>query len=215
MHVFNSSRYNAYELFGFDVLLDNNLRPWLLEVNVSPSLHSSSALDKIVKANLVQDTLNIAGFHVPISRPTSNSQSFTPDPTEERQPLLYHDNRIYNPNITNTERHKHFTYICKTGRKEYVDRILKELNPDDVRCLIIHEDEQARTGGYRKIFPTHETFKYFKFFEKKRYYNLLLDAWETKYHKNRAQGLQILQKLCHECVHLKVSQKGDAAQLCV
>ena len=44
-----SSRYSCYELFGFDVLLDSNLKPWLLEVNISPSLHSTSSLDLSVK----------------------------------------------------------------------------------------------------------------------------------------------------------------------
>lgn len=28
------SRYNAYELFGIDVLFDTELKPWLLEVRV-------------------------------------------------------------------------------------------------------------------------------------------------------------------------------------
>ncbi len=43
------SRYSCYELFGFDVLLDSDLKPWLLEVNISPSLHSTSSLDLSVK----------------------------------------------------------------------------------------------------------------------------------------------------------------------
>jgi len=44
-----SNKYQCYELFGFDILLDANLKPWLLEVNISPSLHSSSTLDLSVK----------------------------------------------------------------------------------------------------------------------------------------------------------------------
>jgi len=39
----------CFELFGFDVLLDDELQPHLLEVNISPSLSSSSPLDKQIK----------------------------------------------------------------------------------------------------------------------------------------------------------------------
>jgi len=58
------SRYCSYELFGIDVLLDSALRPWLLEVNISPSLHSSSPLDLAVKGPLVRELFNLAGFQV-------------------------------------------------------------------------------------------------------------------------------------------------------
>jgi hypothetical protein len=40
---------SCFELFGFDVLIDENLHPWLMEVNISPSLSSSSPFDKVVK----------------------------------------------------------------------------------------------------------------------------------------------------------------------
>ena len=54
----------AFEIYGFDVLLDCNLKPWLLEVNVAPSLSSSSPYDKQVKSMLLSDVLHLVGFHI-------------------------------------------------------------------------------------------------------------------------------------------------------
>jgi len=57
--------YSVHELFGFDVMLDRHLKPWILEVNISPSLHSQSQLDVNIKGKLVRDLLNITGFTIP------------------------------------------------------------------------------------------------------------------------------------------------------
>ena len=55
-------RYSCFELFGFDILLDSRLKPWLIEVNISPSLHSSSSLDLDVKSPLATEVFNMARF---------------------------------------------------------------------------------------------------------------------------------------------------------
>ena len=52
---------HCFEVFGFDVMLDQDLKPWLIEVNTSPSLTSNSPLDKRVKGMLVSDTLHLVG----------------------------------------------------------------------------------------------------------------------------------------------------------
>lgn len=36
---------NCFEVLGFDVLIDNRLEPWLLEVNLTPSLGCDTPLD--------------------------------------------------------------------------------------------------------------------------------------------------------------------------
>lgn len=43
-------------------MIDSKLKPWLLEVNVCPSLSSSSPYDKSVKTMLLCDTLHLVGF---------------------------------------------------------------------------------------------------------------------------------------------------------
>jgi len=51
----------CFQILGFDVLLDKNLKPWLLEVNNSPSYNTDTPLDKQIKADLVRNTFKILG----------------------------------------------------------------------------------------------------------------------------------------------------------
>lgn len=55
-------RYNCFELFGFDVLVDNKLEPWLLEVNLTPALGCDSPLDQKIKSNVIADLFSLAGI---------------------------------------------------------------------------------------------------------------------------------------------------------
>ncbi|XP_028930455.1 tubulin polyglutamylase TTLL6 [Ornithorhynchus anatinus] len=52
----------CFEILGFDILLDHKLKPWLLEVNHSPSFSTDSPLDKEVKDSLLYDTLVLANL---------------------------------------------------------------------------------------------------------------------------------------------------------
>lgn len=54
-------RTNCFEILGFDILIDSDLKPWLVEVNLSPSLASDSPLDMMIKSTLVSDTFNVIG----------------------------------------------------------------------------------------------------------------------------------------------------------
>ncbi|XP_033113302.1 probable tubulin polyglutamylase TTLL2 [Anneissia japonica] len=53
---------NCFELFGFDILIDNTLKPWLLEVNFSPALGLDCSTDHIVKCALLSDIIDMLSF---------------------------------------------------------------------------------------------------------------------------------------------------------
>lgn len=58
----SSIKSNYFELFGYDILLDSDLNPWILEVNLAPSLTADSPIDFHVKSNLIVDMFNLVGL---------------------------------------------------------------------------------------------------------------------------------------------------------
>ncbi|CAH1637922.1 unnamed protein product [Spodoptera littoralis] len=74
--VFVPNFFNCFELFGYDILIDDMLKPWLLEINLSPSLACDSPLDARVKSALLADTLTLVGLPaVPMSKADISTQS--------------------------------------------------------------------------------------------------------------------------------------------
>eukprot|EP01135_Chromosphaera_perkinsii_P007817 Nk52_evm9s1020 gene=Nk52_evmTU9s1020 len=57
-NVMNSDRH-CFECYGYDIIIDTNLKPWLVEINSSPSLTSTTKSDRIMKNDLINDVLNI------------------------------------------------------------------------------------------------------------------------------------------------------------
>ena len=60
--MFVPHRRNCFELYGFDILIDSDLKPWLLEVNLSPSLNCEAPIDMKIKSALICDLLNLIGL---------------------------------------------------------------------------------------------------------------------------------------------------------
>jgi len=65
----NLKSNNTFELYGVDILIDDDLKPWLLEINLSPGLGSKTGYQRSLKYKLMDDTFNIVGL-VPYSHIT-------------------------------------------------------------------------------------------------------------------------------------------------
>ncbi|XP_030626630.1 putative tubulin polyglutamylase TTLL2 [Chanos chanos] len=56
------TQVNCLELFGFDILIDANFKPWLLEVNCSPALSLDCPADIKVKKGLINDVIDLMNY---------------------------------------------------------------------------------------------------------------------------------------------------------
>ncbi|KAK0183345.1 hypothetical protein PV327_001396 [Microctonus hyperodae] len=50
---------HCFECYGYDIIIDNTLKPWLIEVNASPSLTSTTVNDRILKYKLIDNIVSI------------------------------------------------------------------------------------------------------------------------------------------------------------
>ncbi|NXD78763.1 TTLL4 polyglutamylase, partial [Halcyon senegalensis] len=193
--------YCCHELFGFDIMLDENLKPWILEVNISPSLHSNSPLDVSIKGQMIRDLLNLAGFVLPsmdsvASRPQTRSGSTCSLGSASKE----------NPKPASghfiAEKMKKAYYLTqKIPDQDFYSSVLDILTPDDIRILVETEDEYSRRGHFERVFPTHISMRYLRFFEQPRYFNILVTQWELKYYLNKHKGLELLKNWCVKGYH--------------
>ncbi|KAI8917215.1 tubulin-tyrosine ligase family-domain-containing protein [Powellomyces hirtus] len=161
VRLYSRSRTSCYELFGFDVLLDARLKPWLMEVNISPSLKASCDMDFGIKFELVTDLLNLVGFRVDDVRRCKEHDG-NEMRKEDKRPLSW------------SERAKHRSFV-NGGRTD----CLGNLTEEDVRLLQEVEDENHRRGDFERLFPAPNTAHYLPLFNSLPYIDRLLHTWTT------------------------------------
>ncbi|KAJ7988645.1 hypothetical protein DPEC_G00311360 [Dallia pectoralis] len=179
--MFVPHRNNCFELYGFDVLIDSNLKPWLLEVNLSPSLACDAPLDLKIKASMISDMFSLVGFvcQDPLLRqPTS--ERITLDPSLKyqahkaqrsfsAQSANAHSRLRQRPHTANSTD----TEGPKTGSKPEDSTL--GLTAEEVKVLRRIREEDERRGGFIRIFPTPETWElYSGYLEYKTSMNYML-----------------------------------------
>lgn len=66
----NTKRQNNFELFGFDFLIDEDLRTWLIECNNNPYFGIINEYIKKILPKMIDDMIEIVVD--PIFKPTNN-----------------------------------------------------------------------------------------------------------------------------------------------
>lgn len=172
---------SCFEMYGFDVLVDANLQPWLLEVNICPSLSSGSPLDKRIKTKLVADTLTLVGIRPPRAvwkhcTPTARSSLKRPSSDSPGSSTLAEEKEGA-PGCSSLSVETMAERAAKLDACATPVEALGLFDEAAWDMVLDCHDEDMRSGGLQRIFPAANGVKYTQFFEKESYRNLVLRKW--------------------------------------
>jgi hypothetical protein len=154
-HLFLQHNRTCFELYGFDILIDEQLKPWLLEVNLSPSFECASILDLKLKSNMLIDLLNLAGL------------CCTPADSSQKSKMSFDSLRLNvdgrnQSTATKWSYHDAMQTMC--------------LYKNETQLFNSIENEAQHCGHWVRVFPTADTWTFFSEFLEHRptSYNLIL-----------------------------------------
>lgn len=181
---------SVFQLFGFDVMLDAALKPWLLEVNLDPALGTDSPLDFKVRPRaralprfaLVPCVASVLGspqllppFRVrPCCRSVANSVAARAARAAQVKSAMLADTL----NILGLSGHQAAQGHGKAAAPAAAEEARSRLAPEQLRewralAQANGELERSRTGGFRRLLPAADPRTYAHLFPPGRDLNAL------------------------------------------
>ncbi|XP_046401476.1 tubulin polyglutamylase TTLL5 isoform X2 [Ischnura elegans] len=173
--IFAPHPHNCFELFGFDILIDSSLKPWLLEVNLSPSLGCDSPLDVRVKSAMLTDLLTLVG--IPAVDPMARRSGGSADSGPSHNTLPKRTTSLDGPNsaTSSSPKDKHVTRVKKLScrRAQSSDSLQRKnvhsagsrlsassssLSSEELRMVRDARAEFERRGGFVRVFPSADSW---------------------------------------------------------
>mmetsp|Transcript_176269 Transcript_176269/g.565178 ORF Transcript_176269/g.565178 Transcript_176269/m.565178 type:complete len:1124 (-) Transcript_176269:151-3522(-) len=156
----------CFEIYGFDILVDDLLKPWILEVNLSPSMQAESPLDWQIKSSLLSDAFNLVGLCNPDFRMIRATRSRT----MISQARIAHRKMLQErgsftglstePTTKEKERERlHTTFSGKPGKpgKPMISEkplVLDMLSEGQLKMLARSFQEFQRCTNFIRLYPT-------------------------------------------------------------
>ena len=151
-----------FELLSFDLILDEQLSPFLVEINVNPSMNCDSDIDLKLKTAMITDVLNIVGL-IPFYHKKQNKNDNLTDNEglikNVKQPKTLEQNRvIYNKKKENKVS-KISNFPCEIVRKL-------------VECNEIGKCIERRSQSNNDRFKNYEDIKFQELISFKRKFSM-------------------------------------------
>ncbi|XP_023030728.1 tubulin polyglutamylase TTLL13 [Drosophila willistoni] len=184
----------SFQLLGFDILVDWKLKPYILEVNHTPSLCADEPVDTEVKRPLIRDTLNLLATAL-----VDKEQIIREDRITLRERLM---KQVYNRKSANQ--------APQVPQREAGGTDAKQACSIGALAQQIAWEE-SHLGNYRRIMPPRESEKvnyYCKFYDQTK--NIVMFA-ETASSKNRVRHthMQIQKRRVEQKIKMEELQKQN------
>ncbi|XP_013365581.1 PREDICTED: tubulin polyglutamylase TTLL5 isoform X6 [Chinchilla lanigera] len=167
-------RSSCFELYGFDVLIDSTLKPWLLEVNLSPSLACDAPLDLKIKASMISDMFTVVGFVCQDPAQRASTRPLYPTFESSRRNLFQKPQRSRPLSASDAEM-KNLVGSAREKMSGKLGGSVLGLSMEEIKVLRRVKEENDRRGGFIRIFPTSETWEiYGSYLEHKTSMNYML-----------------------------------------
>ncbi|KRX04189.1 hypothetical protein PPERSA_11313 [Pseudocohnilembus persalinus] len=121
----------CFELYGFDILIDANLKPWILEVNGSPSMTANTTLDNELKLSVLDDTFTIQDMEKILTGQEEQIGGF--DLIYKGAPVKLPQNSTYSSLLG-----------CQNNRQQQLKKLAKSTA---IRLAQQYAEQQARQNG--------------------------------------------------------------------
>jgi len=104
---------HCFEMYGYDILIDDNLKPWLIEVNASPSISADTINDYELKFGLLHDVYTVLEYETKLGGAV--------------EPTIGGFDLIYNNGPVQREDDRNVMYTSRMGNFVDRDRQLRNL----------------------------------------------------------------------------------------
>uniref|UniRef100_A0A7E4VLN6 Tubulin--tyrosine ligase-like protein 5 n=1 Tax=Panagrellus redivivus TaxID=6233 RepID=A0A7E4VLN6_PANRE len=164
---------SCFELFGFDILIDTDLKPWLLEVNLSPSLACDAPLDSVLKTKVICDTLNLAMVPLVYGKNSRNVSAGEEENINDDNDLASMVSASSGPTSRSTSPVSNASSAKKS--RSFATTPFRRYTAGDVRpsgcvssstkiktCASRMKCDRLRKGGFIRIFPRKNTYYMYK-----------------------------------------------------
>ncbi|KAK7492938.1 hypothetical protein BaRGS_00015885 [Batillaria attramentaria] len=142
----------CFEVLGFDVLIDRKLRPWLIEINRSPSFGTDERLDFDIKSALIEDTFRLLNIKASDKRRNIAAQK-----AEAQRRLFRSHKKVDLGDVTEIDKKRQSVEKRKEELRELLTKIRKAAAREDF--------ENRNCGRFRRIFPCDDRVRHAKYLE--------------------------------------------------